>query len=198
MANDVDTVRARQGAGRRAAAAAGIAVLALAVAALLAWRSADAVSPKGSTAPRYLFSVPAAAGSLTGPDDGHLTLRLTGARDYLTRFTDRPFREAFVVADVDFARRFARDFAGSSPNAVLTYTPTGERIPTSIVLTIGRPRWDAGRSAWTLAARRIRKRPDNLPGSTVRITPPAIPNPHRFAQATLLIDDSIDNGEQGG
>ena len=39
---------------------------------------------------------------------------------YLTRFTDRPLRQAAVVANVDFARRFNGYFAGAQPNAVLS------------------------------------------------------------------------------
>jgi hypothetical protein len=126
--------------------------------------------------------------SLTGHNDQHLTLRLTDTRDYLTRFTDRPLRQAFVVANVDFAKRFKGYFASSKPNAVLTYTPHGSQIPVSIVLTIGQPRWNAKRSTWTFPATRIRKQPDNLPG--FHIKPPFIPNPRSFKQATLFIDDS--------
>ena len=37
---------------------------------------------------------------------------------------------------------------------------------------------------------RIRKQADRLPGTTVRIAPPVIPNPHSFTRATLLIDDA--------
>jgi hypothetical protein len=71
---------------------------------------------------------------------------------------------------------------------VLTYTPTSDRIPVSIVLTIAEPRWNAQQHTWTFSATRIRKQPDNLPGTTVHITPPFIPNPRRFTHATLLID----------
>jgi hypothetical protein len=141
-------------------------------------------------APQYLFSIPTAAGSLVGPNDKHLTLRLVGTRDYLTRFTDRPLREAFVVANVDFARRFGSYFGNSKPNAVLTYTPGRSRIPVSIVLTIGHPRWNARSSTWTIPATRIRKQPDNLPDTSVHIKPPLIPNPSSFTKGTLLIDDT--------
>ena len=165
--------------------------LVVAIAAICACSSAAAARAARATraAPaQYLFSIPSGSGSLTGPDDQHLTLRLTDARRYLTRFTDRPLRQAAVVADVDFARRFSADFAAGPPNAVLTYTPRGSHIPVSIVLTIGAPRWNAGRLTWTFPATRIRKKPDNLPGTTVRIRPPPIPNPRRFTHDTLLID----------
>jgi hypothetical protein len=76
------------------------------VAALFACSPAVCGAPTRSAAPQYLFSIPSASGSLIGPSDKHLTLRLTGTRNYLTRFTDRPLRQAFVVANGDFARRF--------------------------------------------------------------------------------------------
>jgi hypothetical protein len=144
--------------------------------------------------PRFLFSIPAASGSLTGSGDADLTLRMTGARKYLTQFTDRPLREAFVVSSVDFAKNFDDYFAKSDPNAVLTFTPTGEKIPVSIVLKIGQPRWNAGSSTWTFPATRIRKKPSG----DAAIKPPQIANPRRVNGVTLVIDDSIDNGNQAG
>ncbi|OAI39914.1 hypothetical protein AYO39_02230 [Actinobacteria bacterium SCGC AG-212-D09] len=151
---------------------------------------AVAVPRSPAPVPGYLFSIPSAAGSLVGPNDRHLTLRLKGARAYLTRFTDRPLREAFVVADRDFARRFRTYFADSKPNGVLTYTPPDSRIPVSIVLALGQPRWNAAVSTWTFPAIRIRKEPDNLPDTTVHIKPPRIPNPRKFGHATLVIDNA--------
>jgi hypothetical protein len=168
----------------------GVVLAGLCLGALSTSVPAAAATTTPAQAPQYLFSIPTAAGSLIGPTDKHLTLRLVGTRDYLTRFTDRPLREAFVVANVDFARRFTSYFGTSEPNAVLTYTPSGSKIPVSIVLTIGHPRWNAKSSTWTLSATRIRKQPDNLPGTTVHIKPPLIPNPRSFTQGTLLIDDT--------
>lgn len=164
--------------------------LAVGVSAMYSCSSAVAAPTTRSTTPQYLFSIPSGSGSLTGPNDRRLTLRLSDARRYLTRFTERPLRRAAVVASVDFARRFKGYFASAEPNAVLTYTPRGSQIPVSIVLTIGAPRWNAKREAWTFPAIRIRKTPDNLAGTTVRIRPPLIPNPRRFTHATLLIDGS--------
>jgi microcystin-dependent protein len=172
------------------------AIVALAVSGAALWASGQALATSlpSAAAPSYLFSIPSAAGSLRGPSDQHLTLRLTGARRYLTRFTDAPLRQAAVVANVDFARRFATYFASADPNAVLTYTPSGAQIPVSIVLTVEQPRWNARHATWTFPATRIRKTTDNLPGTTVHITPPLIPNPRSFKHATLLIDDAADSG----
>jgi hypothetical protein len=176
-----------------------IAALLLAAATLSACGSAakgkPAAAAKGKpSAPGYLFSIPTASGSLTGHGDKHLTLRMTGARDYLTRFTDRPLREAFVVANADFTKRFSHSFAGSKPSAVLTYTPRGARVPISIVLTLGQPRWNARHATWTFPATRIRKQAGNVAGSKPHVKPPVIPNPHSFSHATLLIDNGVHGG----
>lgn len=168
-----------------------IAGLAVGVAALIAGSSASAATiPSPPSAVGYLFSIPTAAGSLRGPNDQHLTLSLIGTRDYLTRFTDRPLREAYVLADGTFVKRFRGFFGAVKPNAVLTYTPPGSAIPVSIVLTVGQPRWNASRATWTFPATRIRKQPDDLPGARVQIKPTLVPNPRSFKQATLFIDDS--------
>jgi len=47
-----------------------------------------------ATAPNLLFVEEAAGGTLTGPDDQHLTL--TGLRDYVTAYSDRPIRDKFI------------------------------------------------------------------------------------------------------
>ena len=123
--------------GRPKAVSIPCAALCVIAVALIGSNSAMAATTAPAVSPGYLFSIPTAAGSLTGRSDAHLTLRMSGARDYLTRFTDRPLRQAFVVANVNFAKRFKGYFARSRPNAVLTYTPHGSQIPVSIVLTIG-------------------------------------------------------------
>jgi hypothetical protein len=144
-----------------------------------------ATAPRGQV--NYLWSIPSASGSLTGPDDHHLVLRLVGSRRYLTRFTDRPVRRAFVVANVDFARRFKRYFAHAKPNAVLSFSRRGHRIPRQIVLRIGQPRWHPKSATWTFPAVRIPRREDDLPDATVHIKPPMIANPRHFDHAGLFI-----------
>jgi hypothetical protein len=136
----------------------------------------------------YLWSIPSASGSLTGPGDRHLTLRLVGVRDYLTRFTDRPVRRANVVANADFTRRFKRYFADAKPNAVLSFSEDGNSIPTEIVLKIGQPQWHPKTSTLTFPAVRVPRREDDLPDTTVHIKPPLIGNPKHFDHASLFID----------
>ena len=152
-----------------------LVTLTVVVAALTGCGSALAATAPGPIAPSYLFSIPSASGSLTGANDQHLTLRLTGTRDHLTRFSDRPVLQSLVVANVDFARRF-KHFAGARSNAVLTYTRSGRQIPVSIVLSIGQPRWDAHRHTWTFAASRIHKGGGNVPGADIYVKPRAIPD----------------------
>lgn len=156
--------------------------------------TATLASTAAAEQPSYLWSLPAEHGSLRGPDDRHLTLRLHGTRRYLTRFTDRPLRQAYVVYARDFERRWPLYFNRSRPNAVLTYTPSGGRLPVSIVLELGRPDWNRARATWTFPASRLRKKPDNLPDTTVHITPPYIPNPRSFRGATLVIDNASVDG----
>ncbi len=138
--------------------------------------------------PNYMWSIPSASGSLTGPNDQHLVLRLVGVRDYLTRFTDRPIRKAYVVANADFVRRFKRYFADANPNAVLSFSEGRNRIPTEVVLQIGQPQWDPKTSTLTFPAVRIPHMEDDLPDSTVHIKPPLIGNPRHFDHAALFID----------
>ena len=138
----------------------------------------------------YLWTIPSASGSLTGPNDQHLTLRLVGVRNYMTRFTDRPVRRAYVVANVDFARRFKHYFADATPNAVLSYRLRGEAIPIAVVLQLGQPRWDPKTSTLTFPASRIPHMEDDLPDTTVHIKPPFIPNPRHFDKAGLFIDSA--------
>ena len=66
-----------------------LALLGVAMGGLIGGDSAIAAASPRALTPSYLFSIPTASGSLAGRNDRHLTLRLTGTRDYLTRFTDR-------------------------------------------------------------------------------------------------------------
>ena len=165
-----------------------VAAIAASVAALTAGTSALSAATPARLQLNYMWAIPSASGSLTGPNDQHLTLRLVGVRDYLTRFTDRPVRKAYVVANVDFVRRFNSYFADSKPNAVLSYSLRGKAIPTAVVLELGQPRWDPKTASLTFPARRIPHMEDDLPDTTVHIKPPFIPNPRHFDKAGLFID----------
>ena len=168
---------------------AGVVAIA-ALAALTAGTSTLSAATTARQDVNYMWAIPSASGSLTGPNDQHLALRLVGVRDYLTRFTDRPVRKAYVVANVDFVRRFKNYFADSKPNAVLSYTLGGKAIPTAVVVELGQPRWDAKTATLTFPAKRIPHIEDDLPDTTVHIKPPFIPNPRHFDKAALFIDSA--------
>ncbi len=156
--------------------------------------TAGTSTPSAATPARrqlnYMWAIPSASGSLTGPNDQHLTLRLVGVRNYLTRFTDRPVRRAYVVANVDFVRRFKHYFADSNPNAVLSYSLGRKAIPIAIVLQLGQPRWDPKASTLTFPAKRVPHMEDDLPDTTVHVKPLFIPNPRHFDNAGLFIDSA--------
>ncbi|MES1246429.1 MAG: hypothetical protein ABUS54_01995, partial [Actinomycetota bacterium] len=89
---------------------------------------------------QFLWVLSGAHGTLSGPDDAHLTLRLAGARPWLTRFDDRPMRDAARVANRDFVSRWNLRFAHDPPNAVLSYDDaTG--TPRQLVLELRLPQW---------------------------------------------------------
>lgn len=143
-----------------------IAVLGVAVALLLLASSTLFAATAQRQQVNYLWAVPGASGSLTGPNDQRLTLRLVGVRNYVTRFTDRPVRQAVVDSNADFVRRFKTFFADSNPNAVLSYSEDGRKIPLAIVLQIGQPRWNPKTSTLTFSAVRIPHIEDDLPPFT--------------------------------
>jgi hypothetical protein len=165
-----------------------VVAIAASLAALTAGTSMLSAATPARQQLNFMWAIPSASGSLIGPNDKHLTLRLVGVRDYLTRFTDRPVRKAYVVANVDFVRRFKSFFGDSNPNAVLSYSLGGKAIPTAVVLELGQPRWDPKTASLTFPAKRIPHTEDNLPDTTVHIKPPFIPNPRHFDKAGLFID----------
>lgn len=139
----------------------------------------------------FLFAQTAAGGSLRGSGD-RLTLTLTGVGGWVTRFADRPARDAQAVDVRDFLTRWRQRFATSPPNAVLSFRVAGEATPRTIVLELSRPRYDAAARTATYAARRIVERADALPGARHPRQPVVEPTPRAFAGASLFIDDSDD------
>lgn len=154
--------------------------------------AATAARPTGHSPKRYLFSQDAVAGTLTGPDDDHLTLELAGVRGSITRFTDRPQRTAQTVDVRDFLARWAARYATDPPNAVLSFRLPGQAAPQDIVLELTNPRYDRAAASARYDARRITVTADALPGVRHPLKPIAIATPNRFEAASLFIDDSDD------
>ena len=140
---------------------------------------------------QYLFTLGAASGR-TQPLKKHngeserfvLTLRGVGV---VTKFADRPFRNATVLAPWRFTKHWHAWFAGSAPNAVVTFGQGDGRAPQSIVVTLYHPSYNAKNQRLRFIAVRIYRHHD--PSSPkLNWKPPA--TPRTFSEANLFIDDS--------
>jgi hypothetical protein len=138
----------------------------------------------------WLFVEDAAGGTLTGPDDQHLKLKLNKVRKYITEFTDRPNRMAYALPNADFFTDWPQTFAGDPPNAVLSYSLPSQSQPLNIVLTLTNPQYDAIKRTVAYDAVRILQatdiyldNPDLAPFQTHK-------TPQRFGKASLFIDDA--------
>jgi hypothetical protein len=149
---------------------------------------ADVIPPAAPAS--WLFVEDAAGGTITGPDDQHLKLKLNKVRKYITEFTDRPIRQADAVPNADFFTAWPQMFAGDPPNAVLSYSLPGQPQPLNIVLTLTYPQYDALKRTVSYDAVRILQatdiyldNPDLAPFQTHK-------TPSKFGKASLFIDDA--------
>ena len=145
------------------------------------------VTPPAAPA-SWLFVEDATGGTITGPDDQHLKLKLNKVRKYITEFTDRPNRQAYALPNADFFTDWPQTFAGDPPNAVLSYSLPGQQQPLNIVLTLTNPQYDAIKRTVAYDAVRILQAtdiyldiPDLAPFQTHK-------TPRRFGRAALFID----------
>ena len=155
----------------------------------------------------WLFVEEAGGGTITGPDDQHLTLTLTHLRNHVTAFTDRPIRSTTAYPNAMFFQKYPEMFAGDPPNAVLSYSKAHSIQPTSLVLTLSNPIYDSRLKKVKYDAVRIKDTTKVLhEGKTYHA-----PNVHAlktqkvFGQASLFIDSVIattykigDPGPAGG
>ena len=157
-----------------------------------------------ATAPNLLFVEEAAGGTLTGPDDQHLTLTLTGLRDYVTSYSDRPIRQASILSNQHFFDMWSNYFRTSSPNAVLSIKTSDLAnagvimrqgganpaiVPISLVLTLSKPKLAADHKSVRYAAKRIYKTtPDFTKLRYKKPTVLVLATPKKFGSAVLNID----------
>ena len=141
----------------------------------------------------YLFVEEAGGGTITGPDDQHLTLTLTHLRNYVTAFTDRPIRSTTAVPNPLFFQKYPEMFAGDPPNAVLSYSKAHSIQPTSLVLTLSNPRYDAKHKTVKYDAKRVKETEVlNYQGKPYKApTVHALKTPSVFGQAALFIDGAL-------
>jgi hypothetical protein len=168
-------------------------LMALALALALASPMAIATTPAPAPAPApvsWLFVEEAGGGTLTGPDDEHLTLTLTHLRNYVTAFTDRPIRTTTAVPNPLFFQKYPEMFAGDPPNAVLSYSKAHSIQPTSLVLTLSNPRYDAQHKTVKYDAVRV-KETAKVQYNGVPYKAPTVHSlktPKTFGQASIFID----------
>ena len=147
--------------------------------------AAPVVSKSLHVGETFLYSQSAAGGSLRNG-----TLTLTGVDDVVTRFADRPARDAQAVDIRDFLRRWKLRFASSPPNAVLSYRVASSPRPRELVLELRQPRYDATTRTASYTARVIRETADRFPGTRHPRTPTRYPLPRTFSSASLFIDNT--------
>lgn len=176
----------------------GIAVALVCIAILSGCSNQDGSAAEPATAvtssektpvEQFLFMMPAAAGTtmtaqpLAGEDE-RFTLRLTGV-DPVTKFADRPFRDARIIPVSELASEWDSWFASSAPNAVLTYDAGNGTAPQSIVVTLTNPQWEPETSAMTFTAVRIYRSHETSAGASEWKRPETPPS---FRTASLFID----------
>lgn len=140
----------------------------------------------------WLFVEESGGGILTGPDDQHLTLTLTHLRNYVTAFTDRPIRSTTAVPNGLFFQKYPEMFAGDPPNAVLNYSNAHSIQPTSLVLTLSNPRYDAKHKTVKYNAVRVKDTANvqYLGKPYTATTVHALKTPKVFGPASVFIDST--------
>lgn len=137
---------------------------------------------------QFLFTLEATRGATVtrkGPAhvDEMFTLRLSDIGQ-ITRFADRPFRDADVITPRQLVAGWPIWFAESAPNAVLSYSTGPRKRPQSIVVMLNNPRV-SGNTITFSAVRIYRKHDPAVAGTWKRPT-----TPKTFTQASLFIDDA--------
>lgn len=151
--------------------------------------------------PSFLWVVTAEGGFINGigEDTGNevLTMTLVNVRDHATQFTDRPFRDAYVISIADFTERWTSWFAdGDAPNAVLSFNLPDDPMPHAIVLELTEPPiQDPAANTLTFITRHIHRTADLHADAIEAIAPPRTFAPEHFLAATLFIDSATDEAE---
>ncbi|GAA3527903.1 hypothetical protein AFL01nite_02960 [Aeromicrobium flavum] len=125
-------------------------------------------------------------------------MELRGVEEAITRFSDRPDREASEVDLRDFLARWDGRFAEVPPNAVLSYAVEPDTAPVQVVVEISRPRFDEATSTIVFAAERVGLTPDRLEGADHPVEEHAeIVVPARTGPVSVLIDSEGPQVEKG-
>ena len=84
----------------------------------------------------WLFVEDAAGGTLTGPDDQHLKLKLKKVRKNITAITDGPIPQADALPNEEFFTAWPQMFPDGPATAFLSYDLPGQQQPLTIFLTL--------------------------------------------------------------
>src|SRR4051812_14258801 len=136
-----------------------------------------------------LYSQTAPAGSLlpVKGTNNRYVLRLVGVSNQAVWFSDRPARGTGVIPTRAFGRAWKSfGFVADPPNAVLTLLGADAQQDT-IVLKLGLPHYDRRRHTISYSATRLGHATANLAGYEATRDARV---PHRFADASLFIDDA--------
>ena len=141
-----------------------------------------------STVEELLFTVQAARATtsnmkINGSADETFTLTLTGV-DPVTVFSNRPFRDAWLISPRGLDANWETWFAGDPPNAVLTFGHS-DKAPLTMVITLTNPSYRASARTLTFTATRIERDHDPIEkgANWERITTPAA-----MTSVSLFID----------
>ena len=105
--------------------------------------AADVTPPAEPTSSLYVED--AASGSLTGPDDQHLKLKLKRMRRNITAISNGNDEEPvdWLIPIAKFCADWMITFPDASATAVLSYDLPGKSQPANMYLTITNPQFDA-------------------------------------------------------
>ena len=108
--------------------------------ATLGGASDDVPAPPSDDRTTALWALTSSAGSITASGSGYL-LTLVDVRPFVTEFTDRPVRAAWMLPLTTLARNWTHLFTGDPPNAALTALQARSTEPQSLVIVLGTPRY---------------------------------------------------------
>jgi len=105
----------------------------------------------------WLFVEDAAVGSLTGPDDQHLKLKLKlkNVRKNILAIAAGPIPQAVALPNEEFFTAWQQMFPVGPATAFLSYDLPGKSQPRNIVLTLTNPYYDAVKRTVTFDAESI-------------------------------------------
>ena len=109
----------------------------------------------------WLFVEDAAGGTITGPDDQHLKLKLKKVRKNITAIiagNDDVVVDS-LLSNEEFFTDWPKTFADGPPTAVLSYDLPGKSQPPNIILTLTNPQYDSVKRTVEFDAVRVRQAP---------------------------------------